>query len=227
MGTEWEILDEQRPLLTAIYGDRHVRMAAVGLGDGTLCVVTPGPGVSEETFAALERFGRPRFLLAPNHYHNMGIPSWKARFPDATVIARPDAHARLRKRCPGIPIEGLEGLSSPHIRVFGPPMATQGETWLSMDTAAGRAWFVTDGIINETNLGGGPVSWFLRAAGFRTELMINPFFKRLFVKPKAAYLDWLRDELDRDPPALFIPCHGAILRGPDLVPRLLAAVDAA
>ena len=57
--------------------------------------------------------------------------------------------------------------------------------------------------------------------------MTNPFFKRLFLADKAAYKAWVHAELDRDRPALFVPAHGAALRGPSVCADLRAATDAA
>ena len=56
----------------------------------------------------------------------------------------------------------------------------------------------------------------MKLLGFRTGLMTNPFFKRLFLSDKAAYKAWMLAELERDPPVLFVPSHGAPLRGADL-----------
>lgn len=226
----WEIYDEALPFAGAVYGPRRVRMAVIGLGGGALLVVSPGGSMTEARWEQLSRWGTPRFLLAPNHFHNAGIAAWKARFPEATVVAHPRAQARLRKKLPGVAIGNLAPLEAAlpeGVRVFSPPMAKQGETWVSVKTKEGTAWFVTDGILNEERLPRGAVGFVMRLLGFRTELMTNPFFKRLFLTDKAAYKAWVGAELDRDPPTLFVPSHGAPLRGADLCSRLRAATDAA
>jgi hypothetical protein len=226
----WEIYDETLPFAGAVYGARRVRMALFGLGGGALLVVSPGTPLREPLVEQLSRWGTPRFLLAPNHFHNEGIAAWKARFPDVTVVAHPRAHARLRKKVPGVAIQDLAVLEAAlpeGMRVFGPPMAKQGETWVSVKTKNGAAWFVTDAILNEERLPRGPLGLLLRVLGFRPELTTNPFFKRFFLKDKAAYKAWVGAELDRDRPVLFVPSHGAPLRGPDLCDRLRAVTDAA
>jgi hypothetical protein len=226
----WEIFDEQLPFAGAVYGPQRVRMAVIGLGGGGLLVVSPGVPVSEAGWESLSRWGTPRFLLAPNHFHNAGIGEWKARFPGATVVAHPRAHARLRKKVPGVVIEGLAALEAAlpkGVRVFGPPMAKQGETLVSVETKEGTGWFVTDAILDEERMPGGVTGMLMRLLGFRTGLMTNPFFKRFFLADKAAYKAWMRAELDRDRPALFVPSHGAPLRGADVCSRLGAVTDAA
>lgn len=226
----WQVFDPTLPLLGAVYGKTRVRMLAVGLRDGGLAVISPGAGVPDEVFAALEAWGRPRFLVAPNAYHNLGLPRWSARYPDATVVAHQRAQARLRKRLPALTFHGLEALEAAlpeGVRLLCPPGARQGELWLSADTAEGRAWFVVDGLVNETHLPGGPLGLLMRLMGFRAGLITNPFFKRLFLDDKAAHKAWVREALDQDRPVLFIPAHGAVLRGPDVVAQLHAANDAA
>jgi hypothetical protein len=205
-------------------------MAVIGLGGGALLVVSPGAPLRDTWWEQLSRWGTPRFLLAPNHYHNAGVAAWKERFPEAAVVADPRAHARLRKKVPGVAIEDLAPLEAAlpeGMRVFGPPMAKQGETWVSMNTKEGAAWFVTDGIVNSERLPRGAMGLVFRLIGFRSELMTNPLFKRLFLADKAAYKAWVGAELDRDQPVLFVPAHGEAIRGEDVCSRLRAVTDAA
>lgn len=226
----WEVFDETCPLLGLHYSPQRVRMLAFGLGNGQLCAVSPASGMVDAQFEALQAWGRPRFLLAPNHFHSAGLASWHARFPDAQVVANPRALPRLRKKVPGTAMADLTQLElalPPGIRIFGPPMAKQGETWVSVRTSTATTWFITDAILNERRLPGGPLGLLMKAIGFRAELMTNPFFKRFFLHSKSAYKAWLLAELDRDPPDVLIPSHGDVLRGPDLVARLRAITLAA
>lgn len=221
----WEIFDDALPLLGARYSRQNVRMIALGLRGGGLVIVSPGKGTSEARFTELERWGKPRFLLAPNHFHNAGLAEWKSRYPEAEIVAHPNAQARLRKKVPGVEIGGVEALSAAlpeGARVFGPPMAKQGELLLSTQTKDGRALFVCDAILNERE-----VPWPLWILGFRPRLMTNPFFKRIFLRSKAEYKTWLAAELDREPPAIFIPSHGGVLRGSDVASRLREVTESA
>ena len=230
----WEIHDPTLPLATAIYSRQHVRMAVIGIGNGELLIVSPGTSMSDASWARVAAWGTPRFLLAPNHFHNAGLARWQARFPNATIVAHPRAQARLRKKLPGHTIADLAPLQAalqatlpPRIRIFNPPGAKQGETMVSVQLPGGVAWFVTDALVNETRLPGGMTGLLVRLFGFRTGLMTNPFFKRLFLADKAAYKQWVHAELERDRPTLFLPAHGAPLHGPDTADRLRAATDAA
>lgn len=226
----WEVFDESLSFAGLIYGAQRVRMVVIGLGNGELLVVSPGVPLTDECWEQLRRFGTPKYLLAPNHFHTLGLGPWQERFPNALLVAHPKAHARLRKKVPGHTIHDLsvlEGKLPAAIRLFSPPMAKQGETWLSIKTAQGTAWFVTDGILNESRLPKGAFGLLMKLLGFKTELITNPFFKRVFLTDKAAYKAWVCAELDRDPPMVFIPSHGSILRGAEVASRLRQVTEVA
>lgn len=222
----WEIFDESLPLLGARYGKARVRMVALGLRGGGFVVVSPGRTRDSAVFEALERRGEPRYLLAPNHFHNAGLAPWKERYPGAKLVADPKAHARLGRKVTGVgPFGDLESLRAElpdGVRLFGPPMATQGEAWLSVPTATGRAWYVCDAVVNDAK-----VPLLFRVLGFRPELMTNPLFKRLFLQSKSEYKTWMLGELERDKPTLFIPSHGDVLRGDTVTAELRRVTEAA
>jgi hypothetical protein len=221
----WEVFEPSLPLLGATYGRAKVRMVALGLRDGGLVVVSPGSRC-DAARAALEKWGTPRFLLAPNHFHNAGLAEWKRAYPDAEVVASPVAHARLKKQVASLThIGDLSALSAAlptGARVFGPPMAKQGEAWLAVDRGDLHALAVCDALANLEK-----VEWMFRLVGFRAKLMTNPLFKRFFLKSKAEYKRWLLAELDAHPPNLFIPAHGTVLKGAGVADQLRRATDSA
>jgi hypothetical protein len=225
----WTTYDSARPIIGAIYSAQRVRMLAFGLPGGGLCVVSPGSGVTDADFTELETWGKPRFLLAPNHFHNGGLRLWHERYPDAAIVAHPRAIARLSKRL-GLPVADLTALRAvlpPDVRLLSPPMAKQGETWVAFGSGQGATWYVCDGILNESRLPSGPLGMVMRALGFRTELMTNPLFKRLFLASKAGYKAWVLEQLTLDPPTRLIPAHGAVLEGADLAEKLRRVTEAA
>lgn len=221
MGTEWEVFDEKLPLLGATYGKAGVRMVAIGLEGGGLAVVSPGRRC-DAARKELEKYGKPAVIVAPNHFHNAGLAEWQSAYPDATVVANPVAHARLRKQVPSLTrIDDLSELAKrlpEGVRVFGPPMAKQGEVFFGVSRGDTKALVVCDAIVNMSKVS--PVFWVL---GFRARLITNPFFKRLFLKSKAEYKAWMLAELDAHPPTLFIPSHGDVLRGSSVADALRAA----
>ncbi|MFO0549547.1 MAG: hypothetical protein U0271_14235 [Polyangiaceae bacterium] len=220
----WQVLEPSLPLLAADYGGGRARMVALGLEGGGLVVWSPGvPERQGNALEDLRNFGEPRFLLAPNHFHNLGIPHWTRSFPSARVVASERARTRLSKKLPGIVIDGLEGLSRalpPGTRLLCPPNAKQGETWLAVERDTLRALVVCDAIVNMQH-----VSIPFKILGFRARLMLNPFFKRFFMGDRAAHRAWMLAELGAHPPNLLIPAHGEMLQGARVADDLRRVVE--
>lgn len=214
----WQTLLEEPLLLRATYSRQQVGMVALRLKSGGFVVYSPGSR-SRAAQSALEKHGEPRFLLAPNHFHNAGLADWQAAYPKARVVAAAVAHKRLRKQVPSLTaIDDLDVLAKElpdGCRVFGPPMAKQGETFLSIKSGQDTALVVCDAICNLPTVGA--PFWLL---GFRARLITNPFFKRIFLKNKAAYKAWMVSELRDNPPTLFVPSHGNVLSGNGLAADL-------
>src|SRR6185437_15051035 len=66
--------------------------------EGGVAVVSPPCKVPGESFAELEKHGKVRALIAPNAYHHMGLPEWKARYPEAEIFAPAQSIARVEKQ---------------------------------------------------------------------------------------------------------------------------------
>ena len=226
--TYWHELGEA--LWCANYGPSEggVRMVASRDREGGLVVYSPGTRVPDEGYAQLDELGPVRWLLAPNHFHNLGLKGWRRRYPEARVVAHPRAHERLKKRC-GLdelaPLDAIE-LAQGH-RILSPPGAKQGETWLSvpLGTQGGeqRAWIVCDTFLNQSSPPPGFAGLVARCLGFG--LRVNPLFWRLFLGDRAGFKRWFIDELERDQPSVLVPCHGDIVRGEDTSDRLRGLVE--
>lgn len=220
----WETLEASPPLLVATYGKAKVRMTAVGLPGGGFVVTSPGSR-SAAAREALAARGPVRFLLAPNHFHNAGLAEWQQAFPDALVVAHPTAIPRLRKQVPGVTIGELDALEAAlpeGVRLLSPPMARQGETWIAAKGPGLSALIVCDAWVNLEQ-----VTLPYRLVGFRPTLMVNPLFKRLFLRSKDGFQAWAGRELEALAPTLLVPAHGAVLRGDDVAAALLGATRSA
>lgn len=64
------------------------RMTIVRLADEALFIHSPTPLVPELK-AAVDRIGRPRWIVGPNRIHYWWIPQWRAAYGDATVYLAP------------------------------------------------------------------------------------------------------------------------------------------
>jgi len=75
------------------------RMTAIVLANGGVAVWSPIP-LDEAHMARLDGLGRVRFLIVPNAGHRLDIKAWKARYPEAKVIAPPGARDGVAEAVP-------------------------------------------------------------------------------------------------------------------------------
>jgi len=154
----------------------------------------------------------PRFLVAPNHYHWLGIPEWKARFPKARVVATKTAAPRLRSK---LKCE-IGSIDEVGLSFFEPPGIASGEVFLDLD----GTWFVCDAFFNEASPGTGVMGLGLRLSGTTPGLRIGQTWKFLQLGDRAAYKAWMLERLASSPPKKLVMAHGDPIEGPDLGERL-------
>ena len=92
----WKVFDETLPVLTYEYsfGPGTANALAVGI-DGGIAVVSPPLHPQAELFDELARYGPVKALFASNAFHYMGMPEWKARFPEAALFADAGANGEV------------------------------------------------------------------------------------------------------------------------------------
>ena len=86
-----------------------LRTVALELPGGGTCVISPTRGIDPAPI--VERAGDVRYLLAPNHFHYMGIAPWLEKCPRALPVCGPVARPRLTKKVE-IPWTDLEELAA-------------------------------------------------------------------------------------------------------------------
>lgn len=72
-------------------------MTVVRLETGELLLYSP-IAMNEEAMRALEALGRPSWLVVPNAGHRLDAPRYKARYPEAKVIAPPGGRAGIAEK---------------------------------------------------------------------------------------------------------------------------------
>jgi hypothetical protein len=194
-----------------------LRSLAVALGDGRLAIFSPLRGLGDEAHADLAAMGRPAFLIAPNHYHNLGLAEHVARYPDITVVAAATAIPRLARLCKLRVTD--ETALPPTLSVLVPPATRNGELWLQLQTPADRAWIVGDGFFNLRRVPRSPMGLLLRALGVAPGLRIGSSFRWL-IRDRPRYRRWLLEALASHLPTVLVPCHGEIVRDQALPARL-------
>jgi len=228
MAESWNLVEPSLPALTCTYsfGPGTAKSLALVVNGGVV-VVSPPCAPSEATFAELEKHGPVRALVAPNAFHHMGIPAWKARYPDAPIFAPAQSIARLRKQgklTEVRPLAEAARLVGDRVELVDMPHYKTGEVLVRWPTESGWAWYLTDVCMNmNERLPGlfGVVFRFTKSApGFRRNALAGAFM----IKNKQRLYAWLLAEAESKPPKQIVMCHGDDLRPTDPVAEVRAAL---
>lgn len=202
-------------------------MVLLRLPSGGLLVHSP-IWDGDETRALVEAVGRPEILWAPNHFHHLSLPRFRAAWPQALATASRGAILRLgRKGHQGLrPVDEVAALLPPGARLLEGPGVKNGEVFLSLPGDGGRTWIVCDAFFNMTTPVSGAMGWFLRATRTTPGLCLGQTFRWLALSDEKAYRGWLLATLEAERPRRVIFSHGAPLDGPDTSDRLRALAEA-
>ncbi len=205
-----------------------LRAVAVMLDGEHLLIYSPVKESMPGSLRELKDIGEPTWLLAPNHFHNLGLDPYAQILPDARVASSDEARKRLDLKLRS-PVEYLSKLAKDlpdHVRLLEPPGTRNGEVWLRVETAQGIAWVVGDAFMNLEEQPPGCLGRLLPLFGVVPGLIVGGSFKWIALYDRRLYGTWLRAQLAADRPVMLIPSHGRIERGPDLADRLQALVEA-
>ena len=200
-----------------------MRMLAIRLKDQSLLVYSPAPDPKPECFEQLDALGDVKYLVEPNHYHNLALKSYKERYPNAQLLAAPQALPRLAK-VTKLEIKNLEGISSllpAHLEFVEPEGMKAGEIWIVARLKSGTAWILCDAFFNMSKVPRNLFGFILRLGGTAPGLRQSRVFRMIGLKDKVQYAKWLRARIEADKPVLLIPSHGDILYANDLAERLM------
>lgn len=98
------------------------RMTVVVLASGDVAVWSAIP-LDDDQMERLHALGPVRYLLVPNAGHRLDLPAWRARYPDAQVIAPPGARAAVAEAAvvdatdnimgdPAVTLERVKGMTA-------------------------------------------------------------------------------------------------------------------
>ena len=211
---------ESLPGLSNIWCARRgtLRCTAVKLKGGGLMLFSPVLGLTASGREQLSSLGKVQFLLAPNHYHNKAMAEYAHAFPEASIVAPPDAQERLT-RVTGLEFDDLTGLRRvlpQHVKLLVPQGLKTGECWLRVKTQTGIAWVVVDAFYARANN--------QKALEVAVPEMLGTFPK-MGIADKQTYGAWVQAQIERDQPTIVVPCHGSLIRSA-LLPKRLAALVA-
>jgi hypothetical protein len=185
------------------------RMTVVRLANGGSAIWSGIP-LDRESMKRLEAAGKPHFLIVPNAHHRLDIRAWKARYPDALVLAPDGARRVVEEACP---VEGNQtALSDPDARLVIVEGTGNGEFAFHVKRAEGTTLIVNDIIAYVAHPHGMMAKLMARIMGFGVHEPQTPrVIKRMLIKDKRALASqlshWSREkELRR-----IIPSHGDII----------------
>lgn len=204
----------------------HRNMYVIPLRDGRTLVHSP-TWVGDDTFERIDALGQPGVLFAPNHFHHTGLSRFRARYPEALVVAGEGALPRLRaKGHQGLhELAEAEPLLPEGARLLRCTGVRTGEAWLSCLDEGRRTLLISDAFFNVaapvTGIAGFMLRWMQAAPGLR----LGATFIWLGVRDRSAYVGWVRETLAREAPARIAFSHGELLEGGDLSERLTDLIE--
>jgi hypothetical protein len=141
--------------------------------------------------AALEELGRPQILIVPNGYHRLDAGAYRARYPNAQVLAPSAARARIEKAVK-VDRNAEDELPKLGIKVHQPRGIKPGELVYELALDDGVALVFTDALFNVDRMAGvtGSVANFLSSGG---ELGVGRVFRWVSITDRQAYKGWLEE----------------------------------
>ncbi len=204
-----------------------LRMLALRLTDGTLLVYSPIPLKKAESFQKLEQLGQVSFVLAPNHFHNLGIKPFKNRYPTLQFVASEAAIPRLQQvtKESFAPFTKINSLLPGGVNVIEPEGLRAGELWMTVRSQdKGFILIVCDAYFNMPHVKKSVFGKILWLTGGAPGLRVSRVFRLIGMQKRKVYRQWTSRLFTSFPPKTLIPSHGAICTRNNLADELLALI---
>ena len=231
--SHWHCVNPEIGLWETLYTIRGAwvcRTTALRLREGEWLIFNPGSTLSEAAMRELESWGQPVCLLAPNHFHHLGIRLWQKRYPNIALVASTTAAQRLARLGYANlqPLEILESRIPSYCALLQPAGTKNGEVWLRLQQATEVIWVVGDAFLNVTHLEdhwrGKCFFFLLRLLNIAPGLKIVPTWRWLALSHRKDYCAWVLRQLAQTPPTLLIPAHGELICDRNLPVRLSSLI---
>ena len=201
----------------------------VDLGAGRLAVFSPGVDTTDEVFTALDALGKVVALVSPGAFHNVGLPKWHTRYPDAKLYATQSGLAHIAKRHPTLPalapVSTLSELAGDAIVVYETPGKKHGDLVMFVPRGEEVALYNCEYLINWEDAPRNPIfrlifKWTDSAPGLRMSKPTSWFLS----SDLGEVARFCLEKIATHGVTCFVPCHGKTVRGPDTKKRLEEAI---
>ena len=197
-------------------------MAVAKRSDGRL-VIHSAIALKEEAMKELEAWGEVAFLIVPNGWHRLDAPAFKARYPNAKVLAPKGAVKKVEEK---VKVDGTveDYPADSAVRLDNLHGIAEQEAVMTVRSADGTTVVLTDAVFNMPKKPSDFLGWlftsvFASAPGPR----VSRLFKLAAVKDKQA----LKGDFERfaSLPDLtrVLVGHGEVARGANAAQALRAA----
>lgn len=198
------------------FRDNPLNTLAIDIGNGGLAVLSPGTDVPDADFAELDALGTVKALVSPGAFHNMGLPLWSERYPDAGVYGPKKAAAHIKKAQPSLkPLQDFDTLAPllpSDVRIMEMPDMKQPDVLAVIRRDDAITWFTNECLSNMPSLPGNfLVALLFRITGSGPGLNVNTLVMKFIGAKKKNVREFFLSKLASDPPTRLIPCHGDII----------------
>lgn len=220
----WTVIDGDAGVLCFSYTftkEGQANCFTAKLPSGGLMVVSPAARIETAAIEELAAYGPVEALVANNGFHHLGLARWKEHFPEARCFAAPGAIERINKKskdAPALePLSALAPLLGEDVAVIETASSKCGESWARAKIAGGYAWYASDLLANMDRL---PSSFVIRALFKLTKsapgYRVFGLATKIILEDKRATFSAMLEDVEKHPPTVMVPGHGAIVATPGL-----------
>jgi hypothetical protein len=223
--TKWQSVGDGIWVYVYVFNGNPINCTAIAIGNGNLAVVSPATNLDPRDYDELTTHGKVSALVSPGAYHNMGLPAWSARFPEAGIYGPGPAAAHIARQHPSLPplkdFTALAKLLPQEVEVFEVDGCAQPDVLIVVRRPDATTW-LTNEII--TNWKGWPKSLIFRIlfklTGSGPGLDVSKMSLMFLKGKKAIVRAYFEAKVASHPPTRLIPCHGEILHDPHLATKI-------
>ena len=225
-----------RPFGTGVWvgayelGGNPINTFVVDVGDRRLAVFSPGPDLDDAVYEELDGLGKVVALVSPGAFHNMGLPWWHERYPEARMFGTESGLEHIAKVHPDLPalepLSGLKGLADESLVIYETP-GKYSDALVFVTRGQDVTLFSNEYLVNWAGLPGNFVfgllfKWTDSAPGVRLAKP-SAWFLRAKLPDVARFC---LEKIEAHGVTRFVPCHGGGVEGPDTRERLEQAIRA-